>query len=107
MKNYEGKTVLITGGTGTFGKYYTKFLLDNCNPGKVIILSRDEMKQYDMQKYFSDNRLRFFLGDVRDLDRLRIAFRGVDYLIHAAATKILMSAETNPFECIKITLMVQ
>ena len=101
MTVYDEKSILITGGTGTFGKNFANHLLNNHNPEKVIIFSRDEMKQHEMQEKFSDPRLRFFIGDVRDLERLKMAFKGVDLVVHAAATKIVMTAETNPFECIK------
>jgi UDP-N-acetylglucosamine 4,6-dehydratase/5-epimerase len=95
-------TVLITGGTGSFGHAFVSMTLDRYNPKKVIIFSRDEMKQWEMAKlYQNDPRVRFFIGDVRDRERLFRAFQGVDYVIHAAATKIVPTAEYNPFECIK------
>ena len=99
---FDGKIVLITGGTGSFGKRFVKYLLDHSSPRKVIIFSRDEMKQWAMQQeYKADERVRFFIGDVRDLSRLKRAFTGVDYVVHAAATKIVPVAEYNPFECVK------
>ena len=101
---FEGKTILITGGTGSFGNCCTRRLLDEAKPKKVIILSRDELKQYEMDQKFNDPRLRFFLGDVRDVERLRRAFRGVDYVIHAAALKQVPAAEYNPDECVRPTL---
>jgi UDP-N-acetylglucosamine 4,6-dehydratase (inverting) len=93
---------LITGGTGSFGHAYLELILKNFNPDKVIIFSRDEMKQWEMAKlYEGDDRVRFFIGDVRDRDRLYRALDGVHYVVHAAATKIVPTAEYNPFECIK------
>jgi UDP-N-acetylglucosamine 4,6-dehydratase/5-epimerase len=96
------KTILVTGGTGSFGNAFADYVLARFNPRKLIVLSRDEMKQWEMAKRFKDDpRVRFFIGDVRDRDRLQRAFRGVDHVIHAAATKIVPTAEYNPFECIK------
>ena len=95
-------TILVTGGTGSFGHAFVPMTLARYNPKKIIILSRDEMKQWEMAKlYGQDKRVRFFIGDVRDRDRLYRAFRGVDYVVHAAATKIVPTAEYNPFECVK------
>ncbi|HEV8034494.1 UDP-N-acetylglucosamine 4,6-dehydratase (inverting) [Yoonia sp.] len=95
-------TILITGGTGSFGHAFLPMTLQRFNPKKVIIFSRDEMKQWEMAKLFGDDpRVRFFIGDVRDRERLYRAFDGVDYVVHAAATKIVPTAEYNPFECIK------
>ncbi len=95
-------TILVTGGTGSFGHAFVPMTLARYNPRKLIILSRDEMKQWEMAKLFGgDDRVRFFIGDVRDRDRLYRAFRAVDYVIHAAATKIVPTAEYNPFECVK------
>lgn len=95
-------TILITGGTGSFGHAFLPMTLQKFNPKKVIIFSRDEMKQWEMAKLFgADPRVRFFIGDVRDRERLYRAFDGVDYVVHAAATKIVPTAEYNPFECIK------
>lgn len=100
------KTILITGGTGSFGSHFIPYILNKCDPKKVIIYSRDEMKQWDMQKrYVNDDRIRFFIGDVRDKDRLLRAFSGVDYVVHAAATKIVPTAEYNPFECVKTNVI--
>lgn len=102
---FEQKTILITGGTGSFGKKFVSKLLDQHNPKKVIVLSRDEMKQWEMVKtYAHDERLRFFIGDVRDRERLFRAFNGVDFVVHAAATKIVPTAEYNPFECVKTNI---
>ena len=99
---FNNKTVLITGGTGSFGDAFVSMTLDKYNPKKIIIFSRDEMKQWDMAKKFvGDPRVRFFIGDVRDRDRLYRALDGVDFVVHAAATKIVSTAEYNPFECIK------
>lgn len=98
----SNSTILITGGTGSFGHAFLPMTLARYNPKKVIILSRDEMKQWEMAKlYGGDPRVRFFIGDVRDRERLYRAFDGVDYVVHAAATKIVPTAEYNPFECIK------
>jgi UDP-N-acetylglucosamine 4,6-dehydratase/5-epimerase len=104
MKNntLENSTILITGGTGSFGNTFIPMTLEKYNPKKIIIYSRDEMKQWEMAKNFTnDSRVRFFIGDVRDRDRLYRAVGGVDYVIHAAATKIVPTAEYNPFECVK------
>ena len=99
---FDNSTILITGGTGSFGNAFVSMTLAKYNPKKIIIYSRDEMKQYEMaKKYPNENRLRFFIGDVRDRERLYRAFHRVDYVVHAAATKIVPSAEYNPFECIK------
>jgi UDP-N-acetylglucosamine 4,6-dehydratase (inverting) len=98
----SNSTILVTGGTGSFGHAFVAATLAKYDPKKIIILSRDEMKQWEMAKlYGSDPRIRFFIGDVRDRERLFRAFRGVDYVIHAAATKIVPTAEYNPFECVK------
>ncbi|MFG6554304.1 UDP-N-acetylglucosamine 4,6-dehydratase (inverting) [Sulfitobacter sp. 1A16808] len=98
----KNSTILITGGTGSFGHAFLPKTLERYDPKKVIILSRDEMKQWEMAKLYGDDpRVRFFIGDVRDRDRLYRAFDGVDYVVHAAATKIVPTAEYNPFECIK------
>jgi len=100
------KTILITGGTGSFGNTFVPMTLAKFNPKKIIIFSRDEMKQWDMAKKFDgDKRVRFFIGDVRDKERLYRALDGVDYVVHAAATKIVPTAEYNPFECVKTNVM--
>ena len=102
----DGKTILVTGGTGSFGKCFTKYVLDNYNPKKIIIYSRDEFKQFNMQNEFKEysEKLRFFIGDVRDEERLRRAFNGVDYVIHAAALKQVPACEYNPNEAIKTNI---
>ncbi|WP_028578215.1 UDP-N-acetylglucosamine 4,6-dehydratase (inverting) [Desulfomicrobium escambiense] len=98
-------TILVTGGTGSFGNAFVPMTLSKYNPKKIIILSRDEMKQWDMAKKFQfDSRVRFFIGDVRDRERMYRALDGVDYVVHAAATKIVPTAEYNPFECIKTNI---
>jgi UDP-N-acetylglucosamine 4,6-dehydratase/5-epimerase len=102
----DNSVVLITGGTGSFGRKFVQMTLERFNPRKIIIFSRDEMKQWEMAKlYDQDSRVRFFIGDVRDKDRLMRALDGVDYVIHAAATKIVPTAEYNPFECIKTNVI--
>jgi UDP-N-acetylglucosamine 4,6-dehydratase (inverting) len=99
------QTILITGGTGSFGHTFVPMTLAKYNPRKVIIYSRDEMKQWEMAKlYKDDSRVRFFIGDVRDRDRLYRALDGVNYVVHAAATKIVPTAEYNPFECVKTNI---
>lgn len=98
-------TILVTGGTGSFGHTFVPMTLAKYNPKKLIIFSRDEMKQWEMAKlYQGDDRIRFFIGDVRDKDRLYRALDGVDYVVHAAATKIVPTAEYNPFECVKTNI---
>jgi UDP-N-acetylglucosamine 4,6-dehydratase/5-epimerase len=98
----DDATILVTGGTGSFGHKFIQMTLEKYNPNKIIVFSRDEMKQWEMAKLYSDDsRVRFFIGDVRDRDRLYRALDGVDYVVHAAATKIVPTAEYNPFECIK------
>ena len=98
----RGQTILVTGGTGSFGNSFVPMTLEKFNPKKIIIFSRDEMKQWEMAKKFEgDERVRFFIGDVRDRDRLYRALDGVDFVVHAAATKIVPTAEYNPFECVK------
>ncbi len=101
MNFLKNKTILITGGTGSFGRAAVEFLTKSNKPKKIIIFSRDENKQYEMQKIFKNKNLRFFLGDIRDEERLIVAFKDVDYVIHAAAQKHVPAAEYNPFECIK------
>ncbi len=98
-------SILITGGTGSFGHIFVPLTLAKYNPKRLVIFSRDEMKQWEMAKiYGNDPRVRFFIGDVRDKDRLARALHGVDYVVHAAATKIVPTAEYNPFECIKTNI---
>src|SRR5690606_21761363 len=106
----NGKSILITGGTGSFGKAFVRSILENYpHIKRVVIFSRDELKQYEMSiapqftKYA--DKLRFFIGDIRDLDRLKRAFQGIDYIIHAAALKQVPAAEYNPMECIKTNII--
>lgn len=100
------KTVLITGGTGSFGHAFIRLTLERFNPRKLIVYSRDEMKQWEMAKKFpNEPRLRFFIGDVRDRERMYRALDGVDFVVHAAATKIVPTAEYNPFECVKTNIV--
>lgn len=102
----DNKTILITGGTGSFGKMFTKIILKDYNPKKVIIFSRGELKQSKMKSEFNDDsRLRFFIGNVRDKDRLNRAFEGVDIVIHAAALKRVPECEYNPFEAVKTNII--
>ena len=99
-------SILITGGTGSFGHTFVPMTLAKFNPRRLVIYSRDEMKQWEMAKLFGgDDRVRFFIGDVRDKDRLSRALHGVDFVVHAAATKIVPTAEYNPFECVKTNVM--
>ena len=104
MKIFDNKVLLITGGTGSFGTKATEILLKNSKLRKLVIFSRDENKQYLMQKNIKDKRIRFFLGDIRDEERLIMAFRDVDFVIHAAAQKHVPTSEYNPFECIKTNI---
>lgn len=102
---FKDKIILVTGGTGSFGNTFIPMTLKKFNPKKIIIFSRDEMKQWEMAKYFQgDDRVRFFIGDVRDKERLYRALDGVDFVVHAAATKIVPTAEYNPFECVKTNI---
>jgi UDP-N-acetylglucosamine 4,6-dehydratase len=101
----KNSSILITGGTGSFGNTFVPMTLEKYNPKRIIIFSRDEMKQWDMsKKYLNDPRVKFIIGDVRDKDRISRALDGVDYVVHAAATKIVPTAEYNPFECIKTNI---
>ena len=101
----ENKTILITGGTGSFGNAFIPMTLEQYNPKQIIVYSRDEMKQWDMaMKFERDDRVRFVIGDVRDKDRLAQVMKGVDHVVHAAATKIVPTAEYNPSECIKTNI---
>jgi len=98
----SNSSILITGGTGSFGNAFVPLTLKKYNPKRLVVFSRDEMKQWEMAKLFkNDQRVRFFIGDVRDKSRLQRALRGVDFVVHAAATKIVSTAEYNPFECIR------
>ncbi len=101
----NGKTILVTGGTGSFGKRFVQTVLSRFQPKRLIIFSRDEFKQYEMQQKLSNDAIRFFIGDVRDKVRLHRAFEGVDYVVHAAALKQVPTAEYNPFECIKTNVI--
>lgn len=98
---FNNKSILITGGTGSFGKQFANTILERYSPKKVIIFSRDELKQFEMAQQFNQDCMRYFIGDVRDRDRLIMAMKGVDYVIHAAALKQVPAAEYNPMECIK------
>lgn len=102
----KSSSILVTGGTGSFGYTFVPMTLEKYNPKRLVIFSRDEMKQWEMAKLFGDDpRVRFFIGDVRDKERLYRALDGIDYVVHAAATKIVPTAEYNPFECVKTNIM--
>lgn len=101
---FDNKTILITGGTGSFGRRFVRTILARYRPQKLIIFSRDELKQFEMQQTFNQPCMRYFLGDVRDAKRLEQAVRGADYIVHAAALKQVPAAEYNPFECIKTNI---
>jgi UDP-N-acetylglucosamine 4,6-dehydratase len=101
---FNGKSVLITGGTGSFGRECVRILLERYHPKKIIVFSRDECKQSEMAQHYNSSAMRYFIGDVRDRDRLNQAFNGVDYVIHAAAMKQVPAAEYNPMECIKTNI---
>jgi UDP-N-acetylglucosamine 4,6-dehydratase/5-epimerase len=105
MTDINGSSILITGGTGSFGKEFVKLLLNKYRPKRVVVYSRDELKQYEMNLEISKPNLRYFIGDVRDEDRLRRALNGVDIVVHAAALKQVPAAEYNPIECIKTNVM--
>ena len=98
---FTDKSILITGGTGSFGKQYVRTLLSRFKPGRIVVYSRDELKQFEMAQEFNDPCMRYFIGDVRDAARLKQATEGIDYIIHAAALKQVPAAEYNPMECIK------
>lgn len=104
MNTMNNSSILITGGTGSFGKQYVKTILEHYSPRRLIIYSRDELKQFEMQQEFSHACMRYFIGDVRDRDRLTMAMRDVDFVIHAAALKQVPTAEYNPMECIKTNI---
>jgi len=101
---FNGKSILITGGTGSFGKKFIAEVLSRYSPKKIIVYSRDELKQFEMLSEFPQDQMRFFLGDVRDRDRLIMAMKDVDYVVHAAALKQVPAAEYNPMECIKTNI---
>ena len=102
----SNSSILVTGGTGSFGNAFIPMTLEKYNPRRIVVFSRDEMKQWDMAKLFKDDpRIRFFIGDVRDKDRLCRALDGIDYVVHAAATKIVPTAEYDPFECVKTNVI--
>ena len=101
---FDNKSILITGGTGSFGKKYTEILLAKYRPSRIVIFSRDELKQFEMQQVYNDPCIRYFIGDVRDRERMVQASRDVDYIIHAAALKQVPAAEYNPVECIKTNI---
>src|SRR5664279_1611130 len=101
---FDNKSILITGGTGSFGRACTRQLLARHKVKKIVVFSRDELKQYEMQAEFNQPEMRYFIGDVRDPERLRQAFDGIDYVIHAAALKQVPTAEYNPMECIKTNI---
>jgi len=101
----DGKSILVTGGTGSFGKKFINYLLEHYNPRRIIVFSRDELKQYEMAQEFNSSRLRFFIGDVRDKDRLYRAFNNVDFVVHAAALKQVPACEYNPIEAIKTNIL--
>jgi UDP-N-acetylglucosamine 4,6-dehydratase/5-epimerase len=100
----DNSVIMITGGTGTFGQSATRFLLENYKPRKIVIYSRDELKQHEMSKKFDSDKLRFLLGDIRDLERLKVAMKSVDFVVHTAALKQVPAAEYNPMECIKTNI---
>ncbi len=106
MSELIGSSILITGGTGSFGKAFVRYALENLDPRRIAVLSRDELKQYEMKALFqSDRRLRWFLGDIRDRERLKRAMTGIDYVVHAAALKQVDTAEYNPFEFVKTNVL--
>lgn len=101
---FNNKNILITGGTGSFGKKFIKTILEKYNPRKVVVFSRDELKQFEMQQVYNAPCMRYFIGDVRDIERLKQAMVGIDYVVHAAALKQVPAAEYNPMECIKTNI---
>ena len=101
---FDDKNILITGGTGSFGRKYVDIILKRYRPKKIVIFSRDELKQYEMSKEYHQSCMRYLLGDVRDIERLKEAMQGIDFVIHAAALKQVPAAEYNPFECIKTNI---
>src|SRR5688500_16979398 len=104
---FDGKSVLVTGGTGSFGRQYVRTILSRYSPRRVFVYSRDELKQYEMAEEFPGSKhecMRYFIGDVRDRDRLALAMQDVDFVIHTAALKQVPAAEYNPMECIKTNI---
>jgi UDP-N-acetylglucosamine 4,6-dehydratase len=102
---FNGKSILVTGGTGSFGKKFIQTILEKYQPSRLIVFSRDELKQYEMQQTFNQPCMRYFIGDVRDEDRLSMALQGVDYVVHAAALKHVPVCEYNPFEAVKTNIL--
>ena len=102
---FKNKTILVTGGTGTLGRNFIRFALKNLNFKKIIVYSRDEQKHFKMKNLINNRKLRFFLGDVRDYERLSFAMKDVDFVVHAAANKHVRLAEYNPMECIKTNVL--
>lgn len=102
---FDQRAILITGGTGSFGRKFVEIILERYQPSRLVIFSRDELKQSDMQQVFNDPCMRYFIGDVRDAERLKQAMHGIDFVIHAAALKQVPAAEYNPFECIKTNIL--
>lgn len=101
----EGKSILVTGGTGSFGRKFIEIILKEFSPRKVVVFSRDELKQYEMRQKFPDERLRFFIGDVREKERLKTAFYEIDIVVHAAALKQVPACEYNPIEAVKTNVI--
>ena len=104
LRSLAGKSILVTGGTGSFGRGLVDFLTRHFSPERLIVFSRDELKQFEMQQVWKQPCMRYFIGDVRDVERLETAMRGVDYVIHAAALKQVPTAEYNPFECVRTNI---
>lgn len=102
---FNDKNILITGGTGSFGQKFTELTLRNFKPKEITIFSRDEMKQWSMAQQFTDNRIKFVIGDIRDKDSIKRVMNGIDYVVHAAATKIVPLSEFNAFECVKTNIL--
>ena len=105
QSSLDGAAILVTGGTGSFGQAFVKRVLSEHRPSRLVIYSRDELKQFEMQQKFSADSLRFFIGDVRDAERLNRALAGIDIVVHAAALKHVPIAEYNPIECIKTNVI--